>query len=353
MVGIAPLRVQGVTAYPQTAASARVRVVSFSPFLSEHGVDLSHRPMLREDEYAQLVGASSVPRKAAILTRSALRAACLNTGDGLLLVHRLLLLTPLPGVDPPRRLDVFDFDDDLLTGKPADAHRRFQWTKQEGRRALSCIRKARLVLAANPSLAASARHYSQNVEVIPSCVDPEVQPMRVHADQEVVTIGWIGSHTTAEYLAPVLPVLARLKDRGNRIRLVVVGGDPRVQTDWIEHRRWTLQRQPADLASFDIGIMPLPNTQWTQGKSGYKILQYFSAGVPTVASPVGVNAQIVDDERGLLATSESEWEAALSFLIGDVDARRKMGAAGRAYVEREYSYQRWAPELASLLRSLA
>jgi glycosyltransferase involved in cell wall biosynthesis len=98
--------------------------------------------------------------------------------------------------------------------------------------------------------------------------------------------------------------------------------------------------------------MPLPDTQWTQGKSGYKILQYFSAGVPTVASPVGVNSQIVGDGRGLLATSEPEWEAALGFLIGDAEARRRMGAAGRTYVEREYSYQRWAPELARLLRGL-
>jgi hypothetical protein len=343
--------VQGVTAYPQTAASARVRVANFTPFLADHGVDLRHRPMLGEDEYAQLVGPSSVPHKAGILARSALRAARLNTGDGLLLVHRLLLLTPLPGVDPPRRLDVFDFDDDLLVGKPADAHRSFQWTKQECRRALSCIGKARLVIAANAALAASARRYSDRVEVIPSCVDPEVQPLRVHGDHETVTIGWIGSHTTAEYLTPVLPVLERLNER-RPIRLVVVGGDPSVQADWIEHRRWTLQRQPAHLASFDIGIMPLPDTQWTQGKSGYKILQYFSAGVPTVASPVGVNAQIVDDGRGLLATSEPEWEAALSYLIGDVDARHNMGAASRAYVEREYSYQRWAPELASLLRAL-
>jgi glycosyltransferase involved in cell wall biosynthesis len=351
LAGIAPLRVQGVTAYPQTAASARVRIASFAPFLADYGIDLRHRPMLSEQDYALLVHNSSVPRKAAVLARSAVRAARLDPADGLLLVHRLLLLTPLPGVDPPRRLDVFDFDDDLLVGQPADAHRGFQWIKQERRRALRCIDRARLVIAANASLAAGARRYSKNVEVVPSCVDPEIQPLRAHAEQETVTIGWIGSHTTAEYLTPVLPVLARLGER-RAIRLVIVGGDRSVQANWIEHRPWTLQRQPADLASFDIGIMPLPDTQWTQGKSGYKLLQYFAAGVPAVASPIGVNAQIVNDGRGLLAGSAPEWEAALSYLIGDADARREMGAAGRAFVEREYSYQRWAPELAGLLRGL-
>jgi glycosyltransferase involved in cell wall biosynthesis len=347
------LRVHGVTAYPLSAASARVRVGNFRPFLEPEGIELIHRPALSERDYAVLVSASHPARKAAILAKSAARAALSARQDGLLLVHRLLLLAPLPGVDPPARIDAYDLDDALSVGSPADGNRSFQWLKREAQRAVRSMCRARLVIAGNAFLAARARELNTNVEVIPSCVDPSEQPLREHGDKEVVTIGWIGSHTTVAYLAPVLPVIARLNARGPRARLVVIGGDTGMREPWIEHRPWTLDRQGAELASFDLGIMPLPDTDWTRGKSGYKLLQYFAAGVPAVASPVGVNSELVSADRGLLATSSQEWEDALTTMIGDTEGRRASGAAARQFVEREYSYQRWAPELAKLLRGLA
>jgi glycosyltransferase involved in cell wall biosynthesis len=348
-----PLRVQGVTAYPLSAASARVRVGNFRPFLRDEGIDLVHRPALTERDYATLVSGVHPARKAAILAKSAGRAALTTRQDGLLLIHRLVLLAPFPGIDPPRRIDAYDLDDALSIGSPADGNRRFQWLKRESQRAVASMRRARLVIAGNAFLAAQARELNANVEIVPSCVDPAQQPLHQHRDDQVLTIGWIGSHTTVAYLRPVLPVIARLNDRGVRARLVVVGGDTGLREPWIEHRRWSLGRQAADIAGFDFGIMPLPDTDWARGKSGYKLLQYFAAGIPAIASPVGVNSELVSEERGLLASSEQEWERALDAMVEDGDSRRARGAAARSYVEREYSYQRWAPELAAMLRALA
>jgi glycosyltransferase involved in cell wall biosynthesis len=214
------------------------------------------------------------------------------------------------------------------------------------------MRAAELVLTGNRTLAGQAREYTKRVEVIPSCVDPSAQPLREHREREQLTIGWIGSHTTVAYLEPLLPLIERLNQHGQRVTLVVVGGDTGVRASWIEHRRWSLATQATDLADFDIGVMPLPDTEWTRGKSGYKLLQYFSAGVPAVASPVGVNAEFVADGRGFAASTEAEWERALTELLTDASARRERGAAARSFVEKDYSYQRWAPELAALLRSL-
>ncbi len=98
--------------------------------------------------------------------------------------------------------------------------------------------------------------------------------------------------------------------------------------------------------------MPLPDTEWARGKCGYKLLQYFAAGVPAVASPVGVNPGLIGTERGRLASTTEEWQAELSGMIDDVDERRERGTAAREFVVREYSYQRWAPELAAMLREL-
>lgn len=329
-----------------------MRVADHIPFLAEHGVELTLTPTLSTAEYALLVSAARPVTKAAVLGRSALRAARVHDPDALLLVHRLLTLTPTPMIDPPRRLDVYDFDDALLVGSAADSNRRFQWTKQESRRARLCIGRARLVLAANPTLAAEARRFARRVEVIPSCVDPATQALHVHERREACVIGWIGSHTTLPYLGPLLPVVRRLNECGHRLTLVVVGGDTGLREDWIEHRPWSLQTQATDLAEFDIGVMPLPDSAWTRGKSGYKLLQYFAAGVPAVGSPVGVNTELLDGGRGIAAITDDDWERALLELISDADGRRERGQAARRFVEQHYSYQRWAPELARLLLSL-
>ena len=98
--------------------------------------------------------------------------------------------------------------------------------------------------------------------------------------------------------------------------------------------------------------MPLPDDEWTRGKCGYKLLQYFAAGVPAVASPVGVNRAIVGEERGMLASSNDDWFKALEMLVRDAQARREMGSNARQFVEAKYSYERWAPELAGMLKSL-
>jgi glycosyltransferase involved in cell wall biosynthesis len=272
-----------------------------------------------------------------------------------MLVHRLRFLAPVPGLEPTRAVDAYDFDDALYLGSILASNRRFAWVKREGERWRSYTARARLVIAGNANLAAHARAHARRVEVVPSCVDPNVQQTRQHGEPEVVTIGWIGSRSTVDQLRAVLPVIAGLNESRTRARLVLVGtGGIGYEADWLEQREWSLAREAEDLASFDVGIMPLPDTEWTRGKCGYKLLQYFAAEVPAVASPVGVNKRIVgeDRERGLLATTREDWSTALEELITDHQARAEMGAEARRFVEREYSYQRWAPELAGMLADL-
>lgn len=334
-------------------ASARVRLVGVAPFLREHGVALEYRPTMSDSGYRLLSSRAPALGKAAILATSSVRAYFPRPDHELLLVHRLRLLTPLPGVDPPRRLDAYDLDDALFLGSAAPVNRRFQWAKQEASRCIQYLRRARLVIAGNPYLADRASAYSRRVEVVPSCVDPDRQPQREHAEQEEVTIGWIGSPTTSAYLEPIIPVVGELNRARPRVRLVLVGADPAITADWITHRPWSLANEATDLASFDLGVMPLPDTDWARGKCGYKLLQYFAAGVPAVASPVGVNPSLIGSERGYLASSEAEWRSSLRALVQSVAERRDRGRAARAFVAREYSYQRWAPELAQMLTALA
>jgi glycosyltransferase involved in cell wall biosynthesis len=345
------------TTYPASAPSARVRIAAFGPHLLRHGIDLRYEPTLTDAEYHTINGQGGTAGKAIALAGGVLRLAsrARRVGHAPLLVHRLRFLTSLPGLEPARHPAAYDFDDALYLGSILPQNRRFSWLKREAEHWRSYVGRARLVIAGNEHLADHARKHARRVEVVPSCVEPQGQPTRQHAEREVVTIGWIGSRSTVDQIRAILPAVASLNEPRIRARLVLVGaGSLDYEAEWLEQRDWSLSSEALDLASFDIGMMPMPDTDWTRGKCGYKLLQYFSAGVPAVASPVGVNRRIVGEsrERGVLATTVEEWSSALEELVSDHAARAEMGAAARAFVEREYSYEAWAPKLAGLLSEL-
>jgi glycosyltransferase involved in cell wall biosynthesis len=330
-----------------------VRLAGFVPFLDGFGVTLDYRPTMTEDEYGIVESEAPPWRKAAALIRSAGRVLARQADDyDLHMVYRLRTLLPVPGYESRQKPDVYDFDDAIFLGSISGANVRYRWLKREASLSMAYVRGARLVIAGNRFLADRVLPDARRVEVVPSCVDPDRQPTRRHEERDVVTVGWIGSRSTSVYVPMVLPALERVNRGGLRARLVLVGADPSIRSPWIEHRPWSLASEASELASFDVGIMPLPDNEWERGKCGYKLLQYFSAGVPAIASPVGVNRDLVGDGRGVLAASTADWVAALELLLGDAELRRSLGAAGREYVEREYSYRRWSPELAELLRSL-
>lgn len=348
-----PLRILAETAYPISAPGSRVRLASFAPFLEEHGVALDYRPQLTDLEYGLLTSSAPLGRKvAAGLSSSRRLLQRHDDGYDLRMVYRVRALVPVPGFEPLGGVDVYDFDDALFLGSISRANERYRWLKRESERWLKYMRNSRLVIAGNSFLADRARQYARRVEIVPSCIDPDAYLQRVHEETDCLTVGWIGSRSTSAYLEEVLPALARINRDRVRMRLVLVGADLAIEEPWIEQRPWSLATEAADLAGWDVGIMPLPDDDWARGKCGYKLLQYYAAGVPVVSSPVGVNRTMIEDGRGLAATTVDEWVGALESLAGDVGMRRDLSERGREYAVREFSYQRWAPELSEILRSV-
>ena len=198
------------------------------------------------------------------------------------------------------------------------------------------LRMCALVRAGNEELRARARETCANVSLAPTCVDlpdPSDEP------DGPVTVGWIGHSGNFIYFDRCAGALRDVRFK------VVADKPPPVPA---EFKSWRLEDETADVRSFHIGIMPLADTQWARAKCGYKLLLYMAHGRPVVASPVGVNAEIVSVERGFLASSEAEWREAFSRLM-DRNLRRRMGAAGRAFVEANFSRERG---LRDLLRDL-
>jgi len=223
-----------------------------------------------------------------------------------------------------------------------------------GKKIDAVMRRADLVTVGNDYLGDRARQAeARRVELLPTVVDVKRYAVEAPAREEPVTIGWIGSPSTAHYLHLLKPVLQELvASRGARV--VAIGANAeQLKGLPIEARPWSEQSEVTELQQFDIGIMPLLDEPFERGKCGYKLIQYMACGKPVVASPVGVNGIIVrEGVEGFLPGNLSHWSDVMGKLCDDPSLRKRLGAAGRKRVETEYSLQVTAPRLEKLLRSV-
>jgi glycosyltransferase involved in cell wall biosynthesis len=182
----------------------------------------------------------------------------------------------------------------------------------------------------------------------------ERHPMRPEGTGDPLVIGWIGTRSGFCYLHTLDDVWRELQRRHGVVLRVVSNGDYEADGLRVENIRWSLGREVEMLHSFDVGVMPLIETPFERGKAGFKLLQCMAVGLPTVASPVGVNRTICgeDESRGLLARTPEEWRDRLERLITDPALRRRLGEAGRGLVLERYGLSRAVESWASLLHEV-
>jgi len=231
-----------------------------------------------------------------------------------------------------RRL-IYDFDD-ALCYRPVPPFR----SVLRERRFFRTVAQADLVLAGSRQLAGLARLRARRVVVVPTSVevDPAPAPPRLPAPTAV----WIGQKATLPYLEPVVEVVRR---SGFRLRVIADAAPPGA-----EHVPWSLETENARLAECHVGLAPLPSDPFARGKCGYKMLQYFAAGLPCVASPVGA-LRTIGDGVALLARRPEEWEEALRRLLNDPALGAELGRRGRDLVLRRYDSRLVAGRLERLL----
>jgi len=354
------LKVLYLPRYGPLGASSRVRGYQYLPRLRAAGIDITVSPLL-PDAYLQRLyagarthltelGAAYLRRVAALLQRTRF--------DLVWIEYEALPWLPVGfelwalGRSTPY---VVDYDDAIF--HRYELHPRGWVRRMLGSKIDRVMQHAALVLCGNDYLAARARQAgAQRVEHLPTVIDLERYPRPDFSETKepnpVPVIGWIGSPATTHYLEHVRTALAQVCASG-QARLRLVGArDPHWGDVAYEIVPWAHDSEAALLAGFDIGIMPLPDTPWERGKCGYKLIQYMACGKAVLASPVGVNRQIVVPEHnGLLAESTQQWVQALQRLLRDAALRQRMGAAGRVLVEQHYCLQVTAPRLIELLRS--
>jgi glycosyltransferase involved in cell wall biosynthesis len=259
---------------------------------------------------------------------------------------------------------VYDFDDaihvksHLDDGRGGRLGRLADGILRRERSLPKLLARCRAVIAGNPRLASFASEHCENVAVIPTVVDTDAYPRAPLRRRGTLTLGWIGAPPNSRYLEPLRPVFQELAGRFD-VRVHIAGTEvfdcPGVRVDCSGWRHYeSVADEVADLHGFDVGIMPLPDTEFAAGKCALKAIQYMACGIPVVASPVGVSGEVVvDGECGFLASTPEQWRDRLAQLLGDAQLRERLGEAGRRRARSLYSIRSALPELVEVLESAA
>lgn len=254
-----------------------------------------------------------------------------------------------------RKKIIYDFDDAIWLPNTSEENKLAGWLKFHGKVKLIC-RWSYRVSCGNEWLADFAKQFNSRVVVNPTTIDtdklhnPTLFPSR--KQNEKIVIGWTGTHSTLVYLTPLIPVLQAIEKKYSVAVRIISNKNPELPLQNFEFIPWSKETEIQDLMSFDIGLMPLTEDPWSNGKCGFKALQYMALEIPCVASPVGVNTSIIKNGvNGFLCASKVEWEQTLEKLILQAELRKSIGAAGRQTVVERFSVSSNSSTFFSLTKS--
>ncbi len=346
-----------LTRYGPLGASSRVRMLQFAPALEAAGFRATVSPFFDDAYLRELYRQGKRPFRDVIAAyvRRARVLLGLRAHDMVWVEKELFPFLPAPFESWLRRARIpyaVDYDD--ATFHTYDLHRSPLVRRALGRKLVPLLSGAHLITAGNGYLAAYAKRMgARDVHLVPTVVDVGRYRLSQAQEPDEFRVGWIGSPSTAVLLSLVREPLERLA-RDFPLRLVTIGAGqlPQINVPTEEHS-WSEETEASLLASIQVGIMPLQDEPWQRGKCGYKLIQYMACGKPLVASPVGVNAEIVTPQVGYLAKDAQQWYEALRRLADDDAHRVRLGRAGRLIVEDKYSLQAVGPRLAALLIAAA
>lgn len=356
------IRMLALASYPVEAASSRYRITQFIEPLAARGIDVTFSPFLDASLFAALYKPARFLRRLPLVAlRILLRVWALVRAAraDVVFVQREVALFGPPLIEwlaahVLRRPLVLDLDDATWIPYASPVYGRLatilKWPGKTDR----LIRWSRVVTCGSPHIAEFVRSRGGDAVVIPTVVDTRLFRPGQTGNNDIPTIGWIGTHSTYAYIERLLPIFERLV-REVPFRLTIIGaGRTEVRVSGVEvaNRPWRMDREVDDFQSLDIGVYPIADDEWSAGKAGFKAVQYMAAGVPFVMSPVGVCATMgVPGRTHFAAVTDDDWLDALRRLLTDADLRQRMSCAGRAFAEEHYDIEAQADVLAAVIRS--
>ncbi|MGB1206775.1 MAG: glycosyltransferase family 4 protein [Chitinophagales bacterium] len=335
--------------YPHgIVAGQRFRYEQYLDFLTNEGYTISIFPFLDETTNNKLYNNSKLFFKIFSILKSLLKRFFLlfsiSKYDYLFIYREATLIGPpffeFFATKVLKKKIILDFDDAIWKQQTAINNTfiaRLRHSKNKTEKLCSWAYK---VSCGNYFLCDYVKKINENTIYIPTTIDTQNlhNQIKTHEKKEKTVIGWTGSFSTMIYLDIVYEIMEELAKKYPIEFHIISNKKPKINKDFIVYKNWNKETEIADLMCFDIGIMPLFDTEWEQGKCGFKALQYMALGIPALVSPVGVNTEIIENNKnGLFATQASEWLEKLSILIESPTYRQQLGKSGRKTIEKRYS----------------
>lgn len=349
-----------IAPYPKgEAPSQRFRFEQYLHFLENHHFEIHYHSFHTQKSWNRLYQKGKIIQKTLDLNYNFLRRWILLfrlIGAKHIFMHR-----EMAHLGPPvfewilvkvlRKKYIYDFDDAIWIPNYSAVNARFQ--------KLKCYWKVRFLIkwaskvsAGNDFLANYARQFNQQVEVIPTTIDTQNQhTARVDQEAKPLVIGWTGTHSTMHYLDFVVPILRKLEGEFDFRFKVISNKKPDYELRSLVYQDWNAETEMNDLAEIQVGIMPLVLDAWSEGKCGFKALQYMALGMAGIVSPVGVNTRIIQNrENGLIAETTEEWEQAIRLLLTDEALRKSLGQRATLTIQQAWSVDAWKENYLQLFR---
>ena len=351
-----PKKILYFTKYSRNAGSSRLRSFQYFPFLEQAGFEVEASPLFSEAYVDNLYAGKSTKKEAiAGYLKRFLKLWSVFKYDQLVIEKELFPYVP---AFAEKLLNFFgfnyivDYDDAVFHNY--DQHGNAVVRKVLGKKIDAVMKNASTVVAGNSYLADRAKKAgAKKIEIIPTVIDLKRYCIE-KKEQKRFVIGWIGTKTTFEkHLLPQRNWIKKIQEENADIEFHIVGITEDMELGKnAKYIPWTEDSEVREIQQFDVGIMPLQDSLWEKGKCSYKIIQYFACGIPAIASPVGMNTEVVLPHiNGFLATTEKDWLHAIQTLKVDKELRHTFGQNGRSMVEDHYSIQVTAQKWIEIIKN--
>lgn len=345
------MRVLILAPYPyQKAPNQRFRFEQYLDKLQSEGIDYEYHPFWSVDVWEIFYQSGHIMKKTTGLLRGVFRRFALLArvrNFDCVFIHREAMPIGPPIIEyilanVLSKKIIYDFDDAIWIRNYSAANKGIARFSKFHRKVRAICNYSWKISVGNSFLAEFASQFNNQVRIIPTTIDTERHHNRLkeHSEKSKLTIGWTGSHSTLIHLREIEALLSRLQEKTDFELHVICNADPKFRLVKYQYVPWNMESEIEDLMKFDIGIMPLRNTDWERGKCGFKALQYMALGIPVVATAVGANKQIVQHNKsGILIDPEKpeDWIPILDKLLHNISLRKSFGIAGRQIVEDRFS----------------
>lgn len=346
-----------LTKYSRQGASSRLRTLQYLPHLEQADFDVTVSSLF-DDTYLKNLYSKNARSIGMMVQFYVARLKVLLTArsyDVIWIEKEIFPYCPAFAERFLRWLGVpyvVDYDDAIFHNYDHSRHGVVRTLL--GRKIDTVMRLAAHVVVGNRYLADRATTAgATQVTQIPTVVDATRYQNGQARPSSPPVIGWIGSPSTEKFLLDVAPALMTVcRDHG--AKLLFVGATQQLAQAFagvdVEIAPWSEDSEADHIARMTIGIMPLQDGLWEQGKCGYKLIQYMAMSVPVIASSVGANIDIVDRAKcGFLVDTPDDWTKAMTAFLGDPRGQQACGMSGRESVENFYCVEAQAPNLIKAL----